>query len=103
MPHLGHLKHDVQRLCGIIVVPSDHDDAGAGGDGTGSECHLCIFCIHTCCAWSLLEMMMNTSVKVGTWKAQLGDLVLQTKCLQGWPPTPWQKGKNHTEAKMESR
>ena len=49
--HLGHLKHDVQRLCGIIVVPSDHDDAGSSGNGTGSECHLCIFfLLYVCCA-----------------------------------------------------
>ena len=72
---LGHLKHDVQWLCGIIVVASDDDDAGASGNGTGSECHLWfgIFRLHLFFVYALPFyncLMIDTKhiLKVGPWK-----------------------------------
>ena len=38
----------------------------------------------------LFDDRYEASVEGGTLRAQLGDLVLQTKCLQDWPPAPKQ-------------
>ena len=40
--------------------------------------------------FGLLDDRYKASFEDGTLRAQLGDLVLQTKCLQDWPPTPMQ-------------